>query len=152
MVPRPFRCLPLVAALAVLGLAAAPASAAPANPAPNLLPSPQQWTGGTGDLGLGVRSRIVVDRADTGRLLGDAGTFATDLRTITALPLPVVVGSQPGEGDLFLTLDPGLGHDSGYRLSVTFFRQGQHFGKRPEVRTNRTSVPRVGQGSPRRRA
>ncbi|HEY4454572.1 MAG TPA: beta-N-acetylhexosaminidase [Pseudonocardiaceae bacterium] len=110
---RPRLWLPLIAALAVAGLAM-PASAAPTpNPAPTLLPSPQQWTGGTGDLTLGARTRIVVDRA---QLMPDAQTFAADLRTSTGLPFPVTIGAQPAPGDIFLTVAPG--HPNGYQLTI----------------------------------
>lgn len=116
MVPRPRTWLPLLAATLTVAALAVPATAAPSNPAPDLLPSPQQWAGGTGDLVLGARSRIVADRADTGQLAGDAQTFATDLRAITGLPLPVVTASQPSAGDVFLTL--AAGHPNGYQLTI----------------------------------
>ncbi|HJP76057.1 MAG TPA: family 20 glycosylhydrolase [Pseudonocardiaceae bacterium] len=114
MVPRPRTWLPFVAAaLAVAGLAV-PVSAATVNPAPEVLPSLQQWTGGTGDLVLGARSRIVVD---TPQLRSDAQSFAADLRTSTDLPLPVVFGGQPAAGDIVLTLAPS--HANGYQLTIT---------------------------------
>ncbi len=116
MVSRSRTWLPLIALLAAAGFALPAQASAQVNPAPTLLPSPQQWTGGTGDLTLDARSRIVVDGADTGQLLGDAQTFAADLRTITDLPFPVVTASQPGAGDVFLTLAPG--HPDGYQLTV----------------------------------
>ncbi|MGH3366614.1 MAG: family 20 glycosylhydrolase [Nocardioidaceae bacterium] len=95
----------------------AAAQAAAVNAAPAVVPALREWSGGVGVLALGVGSRVVVD----GRALVDeARSFSADVAGVTGLSLPVVSGSTPGAGDVFLSLrgaDQGLGRE-GYGLEV----------------------------------
>jgi hypothetical protein len=122
MTPRFLLPVALAAALALVGsvpgFASPAASPSSVNPAPVVLPALRQWTGGAGDVTLGASSRVVVDRAAAKQLLGDAHTFADDLARLTDLRPIVVVGQEPAPGDVFLTVDPTVGHSDGYQLSI----------------------------------
>jgi hypothetical protein len=96
-----------------------PAARGAGNPAPQVVPSLREWSGGQGVLRLGEGSRIVVD-GDDGSLADAARTFRDDLAGVTGLSLPVVSGSRPRAGDVFLSLhgaDRALGSE-GYQLNV----------------------------------
>ncbi|WP_052592395.1 family 20 glycosylhydrolase [Luteipulveratus mongoliensis] len=85
---------------------------------PLTVPGLQQWTAGRGAYRFGVRSRIVLDRADRSKLAGTAALFATDLHTLTGRRIPVVTGAaRPGDLRLRLSDDrnPATG-DEGYTL------------------------------------
>jgi glycosyl hydrolase family 20 len=114
---RRWRCLTVVAALAGgLTVAGPVANAAPAaNPAPDVVPGLQQWTGATGQFEFGPQSRIVV--ADPA-LLGDARTFAGDLRSIADLNLPVVSGLPSHPGDVVIRLSASDLPAQGYTLDI----------------------------------
>ncbi|MER6298941.1 family 20 glycosylhydrolase [Kitasatospora sp. NPDC001539] len=99
-------------------LASGCASAATVNPAPRTVPSIQRWTGGTGTLTLTTASRIVVRRADASALSADARTFAADLADETGLNLPVVTGSAPRSGDIFVELDTTTTQAEGYTAAI----------------------------------
>ena len=98
----------VVAAVAA-PLVSAPPAAAAANPAPPTVPALQSWTGGTGTLSLTGSSRIVVNTADSA-LSADADTLAGDLSSITGMTLPVVTGTAPNPGDLFVSVDSTQPH------------------------------------------
>ena len=115
---RRWRCLTVVAALAGgLTVAGPVANAAPpaANPAPDVVPGLQQWTGASGKFEFGPQSRIVV--ADPA-LLGDARTFAGDLRSIADLNLPVVSGQSSHPGDVVIGLGASDLPAQGYTLDI----------------------------------
>ncbi|WP_457032645.1 family 20 glycosylhydrolase [Kitasatospora sp. P5_F3] len=103
-----------VAALALPGLAVAPAQAA-AGP-PQTVPALRQWTAGTGSFTF-TAGRIVVDPAYSAQLADEAGTFADDLRDLTGRTVPVVAGS-PVAGDIALTLGDAALPTEGYRMTV----------------------------------
>ncbi|MET7280469.1 family 20 glycosylhydrolase [Kribbella sp. NPDC005582] len=102
------------------------ASPAPPNPAPAVVPSLQQWTGGTGRLTLRPGTRVVVRPADAGALHSTAEQVATDLDAIAGWNVRVAVDARPRAGDVVLKLDPAaeVGPDTevaakeGYRLQV----------------------------------
>ncbi|WP_157531765.1 family 20 glycosylhydrolase [Kitasatospora sp. Root107] len=104
-----------VAALALPGLAVAPAQAA-AGP-PQTVPALRQWTAGTGSFTF-TAGRIVVDPAYSAQLADEAGTFAEDLRDLTGRTVPVVNGS-PVAGDIALTLGDAALPTEGYRMTVS---------------------------------
>jgi hexosaminidase len=112
--------LALVAGLAALGLAAAPAQAA--NPRPDTVPAIREWRGADGALRLGARTRIVVPQAHGKRLSATARVLAADLKTLIGTRPRVVVSARarPRRGDFRLALgarDGRLGRE-GYRLQI----------------------------------
>lgn len=120
----------------VLGLSAlVPISpAAAANPAPTIVPSIQDWTGGTGALTLTAASRIIVDPttadmsaigtpallASNQTLRQTADRLHDDLELVTGLDLAIVESATSSAGDVVVELaaDAALG-DEGYELATT---------------------------------
>lgn len=114
-----------LAAAAVIGslacvpsIQAAAGTAAGANPAPAVVPALHQWSGATGEFTLRPGTRIVVDSQQWPVLGADARTFAADVAAITGAALPVVAGSAPGAGDVFLATGASGLPAQGYVLDV----------------------------------
>lgn len=82
-----------------------PTWAAEANAKPKVIPSLQEWTGGTGLFTLTTRSRITVDPNYAGELTETANVFKTDLREVTGLDITIETTHTPAVGDFFLTLN-----------------------------------------------
>ncbi|WHM40410.1 family 20 glycosylhydrolase [Streptomyces sp. BPTC-684] len=104
-----------LAALALPGVAAAPARAA-AGP-PQTVPALRQWTAGSGTYTFTATSRIAVDPAYTAQLSDEAATLADDLAAQTGRTVAVVTGT-PATGDIGLTLGDGTLPTEGYRMTV----------------------------------
>ncbi|WP_329395955.1 family 20 glycosylhydrolase [Streptomyces melanogenes] len=104
-----------LAALALPGVAAAPAQAA-AGP-PQTVPALRQWTAGSGTYTFTATSRITVDPAHTAQLSDEAATLADDLAAQTGRTVAVVTGT-PATGDIGLTLGDGTLPAEGYRMTV----------------------------------
>lgn len=104
-----------LAALALPGVAAAPAQAA-AGP-PQTVPALRQWTAGSGTYTFTATSRIAVDPAHTAQLSDEAATLADDLAAQTGRTVAVVTGT-PATGDIGLTLGDGTLPAEGYRMTV----------------------------------
>ncbi|MDQ6422159.1 family 20 glycosylhydrolase [Paenibacillus sp. LHD-117] len=102
----------------VIPLQAAAADGA-VNAKPKVIPSLQQWTGGTGAYTIDDTSRIVYDGGT--ELKATAELFQEDLIEITGHDLAVVNGEAPKNGDFYLTFtdaeDPSIG-DEGYLFEV----------------------------------
>ncbi|WBQ08241.1 family 20 glycosylhydrolase [Kribbella sp. CA-293567] len=120
--------LGVILAVTASGLPAATAKPVEAvNPAPAVVPSLQQWTGGTGRLGLRPGTRVSVAPADAAALKGVADQLGTDLGAIAGWRVTVVVDATPRADDVVLRIDPAaqVGPDTavaakeGYRLEVT---------------------------------
>ena len=94
-------------------------AAAAANPPPAVVPALRQWTGGTGQFTLGPQTRIVVNDQQWQALGADARTFAGDVAAITGATLPVVTGSAPSPGDLYLASGAAGLPAQGYDLDVS---------------------------------
>ncbi|KAJ2146336.1 hypothetical protein IW142_002161 [Coemansia sp. RSA 564] len=108
------------------------------NPTPFVIPSLQEWDGGSGNWKLNANTRIVVDPsfANGGALDADstfmrnpsnlkqyAASFQADISEVTGVNVEVVVSSTYGANDIFLTLgadstDPELNNE-GYLLDIT---------------------------------
>jgi hexosaminidase len=90
------------------------------NEAPPVVPVLRDWHGSTGELALGVQTRIIVDPAFAAQLQVPARVFRQDLLSETGLSVPIVEGRVPGAGTIFFTLstrDSGIG-DEGYLLNI----------------------------------
>ncbi|MFC9691046.1 family 20 glycosylhydrolase [Kribbella sp. NPDC056951] len=125
----------IISALALALLATTttvPAEAAPpqlqqVNAAPPVVPSLQQWTGGTGRLNLQPRTRIVVRPSDAAALRTTADQVATDLNELVGWSVRVAVDTRSRAGDVVLRLDPTavvgpetkVAAKEGYRLRVS---------------------------------
>ncbi|RIX52390.1 hypothetical protein D3P08_12980 [Paenibacillus nanensis] len=101
------------------------------NAKPKVIPSLQQWTGGTGAYTINDTSRIVY--AGGTELKATAELFQKDLIEITGQNLPVVSGETPKSGDFYLTLtgteDPSIGEE-GY-----LFEAGDYVAIRANTQT-----------------
>lgn len=95
--------------------------AAEPNPKPQVIPSIQEWTGGTGHFTLGASSRITVDPAYATKLADTANVFKADLQEVTGYDVEIETTAQPAAGDFFLTLHDetvdAIG-DEGYDFEV----------------------------------
>ena len=90
------------------------------NAAPPVVPALREWHGSSGNFVLGARSQIILDPAFADQLQATAQAFQQDLFSETGRGLPVVVGSNPGSDNFFLTLqtrDSGIGAE-GYLFDV----------------------------------
>lgn len=88
--------------------------------APNVAPSLQEWTDGSGTFSLAVNSRICVDSAYSAQLTDTANVFKEDLLALNGRNLTVVNTTSPAAGDFYLTLncsDSGIGNE-GYLLEI----------------------------------
>lgn len=115
----------VVGATATVG-ATTPAVAGDAvNAKPVVIPALQQWTGGTGEVTLTRKSRIVVAPDDADALAQVGSQLSRDLAEVSALTLPVV-HTEPAAGDVVLDLDATaevgpdteLARAEGYSLST----------------------------------
>src|SRR6185312_5378559 len=82
------------------------------NSTPLVAPALREWHGSTGEFVLDTDSQIVLDSTYANQLQATAQVFQQDLRTEINVSLPVVVASNPGTGNFFLTLktlDSGIG-------------------------------------------
>ncbi|WP_371649863.1 MULTISPECIES: family 20 glycosylhydrolase [unclassified Streptomyces] len=104
-----------LAALALPGVAAAPARAAAAPP--QTVPALRQWAAGSGTYTFTATSRITVDPAYTAQLSDEAATLADDLAAQTGRTVAVVTGT-PAAGDIGLTLGDTALPAEGYRMTV----------------------------------
>lgn len=94
--------------------------AAPVNEVPNVVPSIQQWTGGSGYYQLNADSRIVIETANSQVLSDTAKTLQEDLKLITGKNPSILSGMSAKAGDIYLALsgaDAGLG-DEGYEMNI----------------------------------
>ncbi|MFI5780843.1 family 20 glycosylhydrolase [Nocardia sp. NPDC051570] len=86
----------------------------PAAPAPAVTPQPQQWNPRPGTFAPTAGARVVVGSAAVG---DDAATFASDVRSLTGLALPLTSG-PPRPGDIVLST-AALGMPAeGYTLDI----------------------------------
>lgn len=115
----------VVCALVVMAtVAASVAVAAPAyaaNASPVIVPSVQEWTGGSGNWTATSSSRVVVSSADSAALAQVTDRLRADFTGENGYGLPVAVGAAPSSGDIVLALgstDQALG-DQGYRLTAS---------------------------------
>lgn len=100
-----------------------PLQAASANEAvnakPKVIPSLQQWTGGTGAYTIEDTSRIMYAGGEV--LETTAELFQDDLLEVTGRNLPVVKGEEPESGDFYLALldteDTSIGEE-GYLFEI----------------------------------
>ncbi|MFX3635374.1 MAG: family 20 glycosylhydrolase [Candidatus Pristimantibacillus sp.] len=99
-----------------------PANAAEVNAKPKVIPSLQQWSGGSGSFTITASSRIVIG-ADSA-LASTASIFQEDLKEMTGRELPIVTNGSAAEGDFLLatlaTADSTIG-DEGYFFEVEDF-------------------------------
>ncbi len=99
----------------------APFAAAPSAQAagrPSTIPALREWTDGSGSYTFTSATRIVFNGAS---LVEEATVFADDLLGMTGLTIPVLSGTSPGPGDIYLTLgatDATIGTE-GYLLTIT---------------------------------
>lgn len=110
--------LAVTAALTILQLGALvqPARAAQ----PWTIPALREWTDVAGSYTLGASARIVLDPASSAEISTTAAIFSGELAVLTGLTVPVVIGTSPQTGDIFLTLgatDSPIGEE-GYLLTV----------------------------------
>lgn len=107
------------------------------NPAPFVIPSLQEWNGGSGNWKLSQATRIVIDpayadghstdakhslMANPSNLKQYAATFQADIKEVTGMDIEVVVAKDHTSDDIFLTLgadasDPQLDNE-GYHLGI----------------------------------
>lgn len=90
------------------------------NAAPLVAPALREWHGSTGEFLLSANSRIILDSTYANQLQTTAQVFQQDLSSENNTALPIVVASNPGTGNFFLTLktlDSGIG-DEGYLLDI----------------------------------
>ena len=91
-----------------------------ANEAPPVVPALREWHGSTGTFTLGAQSQVILDPIYANQLQVTAQVFRQDLLAEVGLSLPIVIASDPGQDNFFLTLstqDSGIG-DEGYLLNV----------------------------------
>lgn len=98
------------------------------NPTPFVIPSLQEWQGGSGTWTLAEESRIVVDPAYANTTTDDsfmanpaslrdfATTLQTDFEAVTGRKLPLVLGHKTPH-DIYLTLEDQA-HVEGYTLRI----------------------------------
>ncbi|WP_168928941.1 family 20 glycosylhydrolase [Paenibacillus dokdonensis] len=95
------------------------------NMKPKVIPSLQEWTGGTGNFTLSANSRIVITTSTCAcKLPETAAVFQEDLKEITGYDIPVVVAKSASKGDFLLLLndtrDESIG-DEGYLFETVDF-------------------------------
>ncbi|MFC7679361.1 family 20 glycosylhydrolase [Paenibacillus sp. GCM10028914] len=91
-----FYLIPLQAASAAVG----------ENAKPKVIPSLQEWTGGSGSFEMTASSRIVITTNTCScKLPAVAEVFQEDLQEITGYDLPVVVAKSASKGDFLLMID-----------------------------------------------
>lgn len=91
------------------------------NPAPSVVPLLREWHGGSGSFLLNSDAQIVLDPQYASQLQATAQIFQQDLTAETGLAMPIVVASDPGFGNFFLTLktlDSSL-NTEGYTFDVS---------------------------------
>lgn len=90
------------------------------NNTPPVAPALREWRGSTGEFVVGTNSHIVLDPVSSRQLQGTAQVFQQDIQAELNITLPIVVSSDPGTSNFFLTLktrDSGIG-DEGYLLDI----------------------------------
>lgn len=104
----------MIASTMALG-GAATASGAAQQDLPRTIPALRSWTSGGTGYSFAAGARVV---AATSALGGTAQQLATDLKSVTGVEVPAVVGGTPRAGDVVLRLGSAPGGTEGYRLTV----------------------------------
>ncbi len=82
------------------------------------IPALQEWTNGSGTYTFNSSRRIMINGSG---LSNEGSVFAADLLNLSGYTIPVVTGSSPAAGDIYLTLgstDPLIGNE-GYVMTIT---------------------------------
>ncbi|WP_422657070.1 family 20 glycosylhydrolase [Paenibacillus sp. EC2-1] len=76
------------------------------NAKPKVIPSLQEWTGGSGSFKLTPNSKIVIPTSVCScKLPAAAEAFQEDLKEVTGFDLPIVLSKSASKGDFLLTID-----------------------------------------------
>lgn len=82
------------------------AAAEAENAKPKVIPSLQEWTGGSGSFKMTANSRIVIPTSEClCELPATAEVFQEDLKELTGYDLPIVQSNSASKGDFLLMLD-----------------------------------------------
>lgn len=82
------------------------AAAEAENAKPKVIPSLQEWTGGSGSFKMTANSRIVIPTDEClCQLPNTAEVFQEDLKELTGYDLPIVQNKPASKGDFLLRLD-----------------------------------------------
>ncbi|WP_018758159.1 family 20 glycosylhydrolase [Paenibacillus terrigena] len=107
--------------LTLVPLSKADAAEGSVNLKPTVIPSLQEWTGGTGSFTLTENSRLVLPTSYARKLGATAVVFQSDLKELTGRKYVSAVSNLPKAGDIVLTMtnerDESIG-DEGYYFEV----------------------------------